>query len=50
MRAPAVEISQPIRLTPPNLASDAGRRKMPDPIMLPMTRATAIQNVRGRAG
>ena len=46
--APPADTSQPIRLTPPNRASDAGRRKMPEPIMLPMTRATAIQNVRGR--
>src|SRR5262245_42333918 len=29
---------------PPKGASDAGNRKIPEPIMLPMTRATVVQN------
>jgi hypothetical protein len=31
-------------LTPPYGASEAGSRKMPEPIMLPMTSVTTIQN------
>src|SRR5438477_146595 len=44
-KRPATPITtQGIKLTPPNGARDAGNRKTPDPIMLPMTSATAIQN------
>ena len=41
---PAAETTQPIRPRPPNIASEEGSRKTPEPIMLPMTSATAIQN------
>ena len=41
---PVAETTQPSRLTPPNGASEAGSRNTPDPIMLPMTSATAVQN------
>src|SRR3954465_5152963 len=41
---PPVDTSHPARLIAPYGASDAGSRKTPDPIMLPMTSAVAIQN------
>src|SRR5262245_52372204 len=41
---PAVDRAQPARLTPPKGASDAGSRNTPEPIMLPITSATAIEN------
>src|SRR3954465_12516232 len=41
---PPVDTSHPARLIAPYGASDAGSRNTPDPIMLPMTSAVAIQN------
>jgi len=42
--APAAEINQPPNASPPNGASDAGSKNTPEPIMFPITRATAVQN------
>src|SRR4051812_11671551 len=39
---PAAVNSQATMLMPPNAASDAGSRKMPDPIMLPTTSAVVV--------
>jgi hypothetical protein len=41
---PAAVISQPARLRPRYDASEAGSRKTPDPIMLPITIDTAAVN------
>jgi hypothetical protein len=46
--APAAEMIQPTRLSPPYGASDAGRRKTPEPTMLPVTIETAAQKPRTR--
>mgnify|MGYP003405214383 CR=1 FL=1 len=47
---PPAEMPQPTRLSPPYGASAAGSRNTPDPIMLPTTSATAVQNPISRAG
>src|SRR5690606_25257799 len=40
---------QPSRLAPPSGASAAGSRNVPEPIMLPITRAVAVQKPSGRS-
>jgi hypothetical protein len=46
--APVVLTSQPTTLMPPYNASEAGSRKIPDPIMLPTTRAVLVHRPRLR--
>lgn len=46
--APAAVTTQPRMLMPPKPASELGSRKIPEPIMLPMTSAVAIQVPRPR--
>ena len=43
--APKEKTNQPIRLIPPNAASDAGSKNMPEPIILPITNAVVGQKV-----
>ena len=54
VRPPAAVTIQPGTLSAPNGAKAAGSRKIPDPIVFPMTRAVVIQNpmraARGRSG
>jgi hypothetical protein len=46
--APETVIAQPITEFHPKGARLVGSRNTPDPIMLPMTKASAIQNPMGR--
>jgi hypothetical protein len=50
MMEPAAVRTQPARLNPPYVASDAGRRKTPEPIMFPITIATADHKPSTRVG
>ena len=43
--APKEATNQPTKLIPPKAASDAGNKNIPEPIMLPMTRAVVGQKV-----
>ena len=45
--APPAVNSQPSKLTPPKALIAAGSRKMPEPIMLPTTKAVAIAGENG---